>query len=337
MTETSNGKEARWWQRLESTRVECQLCPWHCRLDPGQTGRCGARQNVGGALHSLNYGQITSMALDPIEKKPLYHFFPGSGILSVGSFGCNLSCAFCQNWQISTQKPSCRYLQPEGLAELAVEQQNQGSIGIAYTYNEPMVSLEYVIDTARLVARHNLQNVLVTNGIVEQEPLEELLQHVDAMNVDIKAMDDQFYKELCGGLAAPARRTVEQALAADCHVEITNLLIPGHNDSDEQIQALVDWAADLSPTLPLHFSAYRPAHRLQVPPTPRESLERAYDIAARKLQFIYVGNMYIGGTTDTRCPDCGAVVVRRDGFSASREALNNGRCSSCGAELNIRQ
>lgn len=333
---SSGPVDARWWVRLPEGGVECRLCPWHCRPGPGETGRCGARENLGGRLVSLNYGQITSLALDPIEKKPLYHFHPGSGILSVGSFGCNLSCVFCQNWQISTQRAAARYLSPEALAQLAAEQRSAGSIGVAYTYNEPMVSIEYVTDSARLVAALGLKNVLVTNGIVEATPLEELLPHIHAMNVDIKAMDDEFYKRLCGGRAEPARRTVERAIES-CHVEITNLLIPGYNDSDEQIEALVDWAADVSPVMPLHFSAYHPAHRLTAPATPRETLERAYDIAARKMRFVYVGNMYIGGTTDTRCPVCGAIAVHRDGFSASTEALIDGRCSGCGAELNIRQ
>lgn len=327
--------EARWWVRLPEGEVECRLCPWHCRPMPGEIGRCGARQNVGGTLVSLNYGQITSIALDPIEKKPLYHFHPGSGILSVGSFGCNLSCQFCQNWRISTERPVTQYLPPDGLAQMAAEQRSAGSIGVAYTYNEPLVSIEYVTDAARLVAGLGLKNVLVTNGIVEPTPLEELLRYIHAMNVDIKAMDDEFYKRLCGGRAQPARKTVERAIQS-CHVEITNLLIPGYNDSDEQIRALVDWAADVSPMMPLHFSAYHPAHKLTAPSTPRETLERAYDIAARKMRFVYVGNMHIGGTTDTRCPTCGAVAVRRDGFSASTEALRDGRCSDCGAELNIR-
>jgi len=199
-----------------------------------------------------------------------------------------------------------------------------------------MVSFEYVIDCARLVAEADMVNVLVTNGIIEAEPLEELLPHIDAMNVDIKSMEDDFYKRLCGGRAMPARATVERAIS-DCHIEITNLLIPGENDSDEQIQALVDWAAGLSADLPVHFSAYHPAYKFDAPATPPATLKRAFEIAKLKLHFVYVGNMQIDGTADTRCPKCGAVAVRRGGLTADPAAIAEGRCSNCGAELNIVQ
>ncbi len=328
--------EARYWEKLDEQAVECLLCPWHCRIKPGSTGRCGARENQDGTLYSINYGQVTSLSLDPIEKKPLYHFFPGSNILSVGSFGCNLSCRFCQNSQISQGRPHTEYMSPQNLARVATERRSQGNLGVAYTYNEPMVSFEYVADTAPLVAEAGMKNVLVTNGIVEAEPLEELLPHIDAMNVDIKSMDDDFYKRLCGGRALPARATVERAIS-DCHVEITNLLIPGENDLEEQIRALVDWAAGLSADLPLHFSAYHPAYKFDAPPTPPETLKMAFEIASEKLSFVYVGNVHIDGTADTRCPSCGSVAVRRGGFAAGLAAISEGRCSNCGAELNIIQ
>ena len=328
--------QARYWRSLDDETVECLLCPWHCRIKPAATGRCGVRENRDGNLYAINYGQNTSVALDPIEKKPLYHFHPGAEILSVGSFGCNLTCRFCQNWQISHGRPPTRYMSPRELAELAVEHASRGNIGIAYTYNEPIVSFEYVMDTAALVAEAGLSNVMVTNGIIEPEPLEELLPLIDAMNVDIKSMDDDFYKRLCGGRAMPPRATVERAIT-QCHVEITNLLIPGENDSDDQIQALVNWAASLSPDLPLHLSAYHPAHEFNAPPTPVETLNRAFDIASSKLHFVYVGNARVPGTTDTKCAGCGTVVVKRNGYTARLEGISGGGCLACGAGLNIVQ
>lgn len=327
---------ASYFRSLGQQDVECLLCPWHCRIRPGKTGLCGARENREGTLYSANYGQVTSLALDPIEKKPLYHFYPGRPILSVGSFGCNLSCSFCQNWQISQGRPLSEYISPEKLVEMAVNCRPQGNLGVAYTYNEPFISYEYLADTAPLVAAEGMKNVLVTNGIVESEPLQALLPHLDAMNVDIKSMDDEFYRRLCGGRAQHPRDTVEAALA-HCHVEITNLLIPGENDSDEQIEALVDWAAGLSEHMPVHFSAYRPAHDFHAPSTPATTLKRAHEIAVSKLKFVYIGNLHLDGTTDTRCPSCDAVAVSRSGFQARPDCLSEGRCSNCGAGLNIIQ
>jgi pyruvate formate lyase activating enzyme len=327
---------ARYWRSLDDETVECILCPWHCRIKPDAVGRCDVRENRNGRLYTINYGQITSIALDPIEKKPLYHFHPGTEILSVGSFGCNLSCRFCQNWQIAHGRPPTRYMSPQELADLAVEYASRGSIGVAYTYNEPIVSCEYILDSAPLVAAAGLKNIMVTNGIIEPEPLDALLPFIDAMNVDIKSMDDDFYKRICGGRAQPPRATVEHAIT-ECHIEITNLLIPGENDADDQIEALVNWAASVSPDLPLHLSAYHPAHEFTAPPTPDETLKRAFDIATRKLHFVYVGNARVAGTTDTRCPNCGAVAVKRNGYTTQLESISEGRCSACGAALNIIQ
>lgn len=329
--------EARWWETRDAQTVECLLCPWHCQIKRDGLGQCGVRTNHDGALYSLNYGQVTSLAIDPIEKKPLYHFHPGSHIVSVGSFGCNLHCKFCQNWQISQHHPDTEYLSPEGLVQHALEhQRTQDNIGIAYTYNEPTVFLEYVLDSAKLAAEVGLKNVLVSNGIIEPEPLQEALPYIDAVNVDVKAMDDAFYTRLCGGKAGPARRTVEMAIE-HCHVEITNMLIPGENDSPDQIRELVDWASSVSPVMPIHFSAYRPAYKFNTPPTSPESLQVAYDIAIQKMSFVYVGNVYVDGTTDTYCPACGELAVSRSGLTARTGALLGGRCAACGTDLNIVQ
>jgi len=326
--------QARYWEPAED-HVQCFLCTWHCKIKPGKLGRCRARRNDAGALVSLNYGQVTAIALDPIEKKPLYHFHPGATILSLGTFGCNLTCQFCQNWEISQGRPATRPLPPEDAAKLAVEYVPRGNIGIAYTYSEPMIWHEYVTDTATLVRDAGLKNVLVTNGIVEEQPLRDLLPLVDAMNVDIKAMSEDFYRKLCSGAAWVPRRTVEMAFAAGVHVEITNLLIPGYNDSEDELRALFDWAASISPKLPVHLSAYRPAYKLDAPATPPSTLRKAYELAKEKLHFVYVGNLPLDGTSDTTCPQCHKLAIKRRGFSASAQSLQQGSCPECGEDLNV--
>ncbi len=327
--------ECRYYESAEGY-LQCGLCPWHCRIRPGKTGRCRVRENVDGVLRSLNYAEATSVTMDPIEKKPLYHFFPGTDILSLGTFGCNLSCVFCQNWTISQGRPSTQHIEPEQALKVAEEWRTKaGNIGIAYTYNEPIIWYEYVYDTARLVQEAGMQNVLVTNGIIEEEPLRELLPYIGAMNVDIKAWSDDFYRELCSGEAWPARRTVEIAVE-QCHVEITVLIIPGYNDSDEELTAIFDWAAAVREDMPVHLSRYHPAHKLDAPPTPAETLQRAYELARERLKYVYVGNIFLNGTTDTVCPQCGETVISRSGFSSRLVNMTDeGRCGSCGAGLNI--
>lgn len=328
-------REARYYETA-GDRVTCLLCPWHCGLALGKSGRCGVRTNRDGRLWTLNYAEVTSVALDPIEKKPLYHFHPGAQILSLGTFGCNLKCAFCQNWQISQQRPRTRELLPAQAAQAAADYVREGNIGLAFTYNEPFIWYEYVRETAALVKAAGLHNVLVTNGLVEAAPLEELLPFVDAMNIDVKAMSERFYREHCAGQGLPARLTVERA-AGRCHIEVTNLIIPGANDSESELRALVDWLAGVSPEIPLHFSAYHPDYHFDAPPTPPDTLRRAYDLAREKLRYVYVGNAWLPGTTDTRCAGCGQVAVRRRGMSGEVLGLTaEGRCTGCGADLNIR-
>lgn len=317
-------------------RTDCELCPWHCHIGPDRTGRCTVRRNTRGVLHTLNYAEVTSLALDPIEKKPLYHFKPGSTILSLGSFGCNLSCGFCQNWQLSQERAPSRTIPPAQAVQLAVEQVPAGNVGIAYTYNEPFVWYEYVRETAPLVQQAGLCNVLVTNGIIETQPLEELLPFIEAMNVDIKSMSERFYLQHCKGQALPARQTVERVFGR-CHVELTNLLIPGENDSEEDLRALVDWAASVSPDLVLHFSAYHPDYEFATPATPPETLRRAYELAKQKLRHVYVGNIDLPGTRDTECAGCGRLLVSRQGRRGKVVGLSNeGRCAGCGANTDIR-
>lgn len=323
-------KECLFWEPGEGT-ADCHLCPWQCRIKPDHVGVCAVRRNVGGTLRSLNYARVTSVALDPIEKKPLYHFHPGEPILSLGTFGCNLSCSFCQNWQISKREPPTQQLLPAQALELAEKYRHSaGNLGLAYTYNEPFIWYEYVAETARLIQGAGMKNVLVTNGVVEAEPLEALLPYIDAMNVDIKFWSKENYRKLCGGPGWQARKTVERAHER-CHVEITVLIIPGYNDSPQELDPLFDWAAGVDPVMPVHISRYHPAYKLDVPATPPETIMRAWQSARERLKYVYAGNLYLPGTTDTECAECGATLVERAGMESTVVGLNSeGGCKSCG-------
>ena len=273
-------------------KTRCELCFHHCALDEGQTGLCRARACQDGKIGSLNYGKLTSLALDPIEKKPLRRFHPGSLILSVGSFGCNLRCPFCQNHEISMAGDSgiqTVEVSPEQLAAKAAELVPQGNIGVAYTYNEPLISYEYVQDCASLVHEQGMVNVLVTNGTVEEEPWRALLPLVDAANIDLKGFTPSWYRRLGGDLETVKRSIV---LAAErCHVEVTTLLIPGENDSEEEIRELARWLASISSEIPLHLSRFFPRYRmLDRPPTPVEQVSRLAETARRYLSYVYTGN-----------------------------------------------
>ncbi len=274
----------------------CQVCMHHCALEPGQTGLCRARKNMGGEIVCENYGRITSLALDPIEKKPLYDFHPGSMILSVGSYGCNLRCPFCQNHEISMADGKgldTEQVSPEQLADLALmwkAQKRAGNIGIAYTYNEPLVGWEFVRDTARLVREYGMLNVLVTNGTASQEVLEELLPLIDAMNIDLKGFHEAYYRKLGGDL-----ETVKAFIARaqeNCHVELTTLIVPGENDSPEDMEAQAKWIAGLRPTIPLHITRFFPRYRMRDrEATDVEQLYRLAGTAERYLEKVYVGNV----------------------------------------------
>ena len=273
-------------------KTRCELCFHHCALNEGQTGLCRARACQDGKIVCLNYGKLTSLALDPIEKKPLRRFHPGSLILSVGSFGCNLRCPFCQNHEISLAGDSgipTVEVSPEQLAAKAAELVPQGNIGVAYTYNEPLIGYEYVQGCASLVHEQGMVNVLVTNGTVEEEPWRALLPLIDASNIDLKGFTPAWYRQLGGNLET-VKRSI--ALAAErCHVEVTTLLIPGENDSEEEIRELARWLASVSPEIPLHLSRFFPRYRmLDSPPTPVEQVYRLAEAARRYLSHVYTGN-----------------------------------------------
>lgn len=271
----------------------CPICPHHCRLREGETGRCRARVAEGGRVHAANYGRVTALAIDPVEKKPLYHFHPGSSILSVGSYGCNLRCPFCQNHEISqagAREADAAMLAPARLVALAQESRARGSIGVAFTYNEPLVGYEYVLDAARLLHAAGLAVVLVTNGQIEEAPLRRLLPFVDAMNIDLKGFTQDYYAWLGGDLET-TKRTIACAVAAGVHVEVTTLIVPGKNDAVEEMAAEAAFLAALSPDLPLHLTRYFPRYRLGLPPTPRATLEHLRAVARRSLRFVHLGNV----------------------------------------------
>lgn len=282
-------KEASYYEKTDATKkVRCRLCPNECLIADGKTGSCRVRVNKEGVLYSENYGRVSSVALDPIEKKPLYHYHPGEMILSLGTKGCNLHCDFCQNWQISQNDPPLKDLTSEDAVSKAKE---TGSFGIAYTYNEPFIWYEYLLETARLAKEEGLGNVLVTNGYVNREPLEEIIPYIDAMNIDVKSMEEDFYKKICKGSLKPVLDTAKRA-AGKSHVEITNLIIPTLNDRDKDFQNLVDWVADdLGEKTPLHFSRYFPCYKRDLAATSIDTLRRAERIAKKRLKNVYLGNI----------------------------------------------
>lgn len=280
-------------------KAVCWLCPHRCHLSDGQTGFCRARQNQGGIIRSLSYGLLTSAALDPIEKKPLYHFRPGSMILSLGSFGCNLRCPFCQNYTISQagrdgfegqQLPMDRTSPKEIVAAAQRLEETSGNIGVAFTYNEPLVGYEFVYDTARLLKEAGLAVVLVTNGQIEKDPWLHLLPYVDAVNIDLKGFTQSFY-DWIGGDLKTTKAAIEMAAEQGVHVEVTTLVIPGRNDRNEEMAAEAEWLAGLSAELPLHLSRYFPRYRSKIPMTPVETLQRLRRIAGARLRFVHLGNV----------------------------------------------
>lgn len=323
-------KEAMYYRKNVDGSVECVLCPHNCIISEGHTGICRVRRNIGGILYSENYAQVSSWGMDPVEKKPLYHFYPGNVIFSVGSIGCNFKCKFCQNWQIaqSTDVPT-QEVNPEDLVAIAKGQRK--NIGIAYTYNEPTIWYEYVLECAKLAHEEGLKNVLVTNGFIEKEPLNQILPFVDAMNIDLKAFHEDFYKKLSSGRLAPVMETIEIS-QKKCHVELTTLIIPGMNDSAEEIEALAKWVSSFRKDIPIHFTRYFPCYKLDIPATPFETIKKAREIALKYLDYVYTGNMTDETGSNTYCPSCGKMVIQRTGYFVQIE-MEDSKCPNCGRDI----
>lgn len=329
-------REALYYQKLENQIAQCLLCPHHCIIPSGKRGICGVRENIEGTLYSLIYGKASSIALDPIEKKPLYHFYPGSAILSIGTVGCNFKCPFCQNWTISQVEPEDIFLEDvnkELLLKLAIK---NDSIGISYTYNEPFIWYEFVLEVAKHFKEHNLKNVFVTNGFVEVEPFLEIAPYIDAMNIDLKSIREEFYNKLCKGSLKGVKRIIELAYEKGIHIELTNLIIPGYNDNKEEIVALIDYVANISSDIPLHFTRYFPAYKFTAPPTPIEILKFAYNEARKKLHYVYLGNIWDTEGSTTFCPNCGNELIVREGYFIRKNLLkNSNKCPYCGTSIPV--
>ena len=312
-------------------KIECTLCPHKCSISEGGSGICRVRRNRGGELDLPYYGALSGIAMDPIEKKPLYHYYPGRQILSAGFYGCNFRCPFCQNYNISQQLVGGGSITtPDELVDIA---ERRGSIGIAYTYSEPLVHYEYIMAAAKEAREKGLKNVLVTNGYINREPAAALLEYIDAANVDLKSFSRDFYRKEIKGSLDPVLDFIRQAAPA-VSLEVTTLVIPGKNDSESEVREISEFIAGIDPDIPLHLSCYYPTYKYTVEPTPPELVFRLAQTAGEFLNYVYAGNV---GTreTNTFCPGCGACLIRRKGYSTSVEALSEGACAKCGVKIPI--
>ena len=322
--------EAKHWEKINE-HIQCHICPHECKIMPGKSGQCRARKHDNGALWAINYGETTSIALDPIEKKPLYHFYPGSQIVSIACNSCNMRCPFCQNWEISKEEAKTQFISPEILVKIY---QEHASLGIAYTYTEPLMWYEYILDAGELIHKAGGKNVLVSNGLINEDPFTDILPLIDAINIDLKTMNADIYKRTLKGNLDTVKRTIEIA-HEHCHVEITNLLVTGLNDKKRDIDALVDYIAGIDVHIPVHFSRYYPNYRYDKPPTPEKKLYYAFERAREKLKYVYLGNIPTDDGANTYCPSCKTLLVERMHFRAMTKGLKANRCKKCGEKINI--
>jgi pyruvate formate lyase activating enzyme len=323
-------REARFWHRLDGD-AQCTLCHQQCRIKPGKRGICGVRENQDGTLMTLVYGNLIAANVDPIEKKPFYHFLPGSLAYSIATMGCNFRCLHCQNADISqlpaeTGKISGQYMPPEGVVAQA---QEYGCQSIAYTYTEPTIFFEYAYDVAKLAKESGLKNVFVSNGYTGEEAAQKIMPILDANNIDLKG-DDQFYRRICGARIDPVKHNIMMMWDAGVWVEITTLIIPGYNDSEEQLRGIAKFLAEVSTDIPWHVSAFYPMYRLKdAPRTGADALRRGVSIGREAgLKYVYAGNIP-GESEDTKCPACGEMLVERSSFRVMKNAIVDGRCPSC--------
>lgn len=321
--------------KTSGDRIQCLLCPHLCRVAEGKTGICGVRKNNGKEIELITYGVISGFALDPVEKKPLYHFYPGHNILSIGSYGCNMRCDFCQNYDISQTVPekAQKGVSPEELVATALGSKN--NVGLAFTYNEPIISFEYVRDVAIAIHDAGMKTVMVSNGYVMSDPLDEIIDFTDAFNIDLKAISQSSYRKLTGADLEPVKSTLKKIALSGKHLEITSLIIPGHNDIDSAMQVQTEWiASELGKRVPLHLSRYFPRYKRDDPATSGDTLKRLYEIASEKLDYVYVGNTQSNSGQDTKCPGCSQVVTYRSGYSTNVVNIDEkGNCKNCGTQI----
>lgn len=330
-------KEAEYYTKTKNNKIICNLCPHNCIIKDGQRGNCGIRKNINGELFTEIYEKISAINFDPIEKKPLYHFYPGREILSIGTIGCNLHCKFCQNSDISQTNieefPYLKTYTSEEIIEIAL--QKSDNIGIAYTYNEPIIWFEYVLETAKLAKAKNLKNVMVTNGYINKKPLEELMPYIDAFSVDLKAFTEDFYSKITSSKLEPVKETLKTIYKNHKHLEITNLIIPGLNDDEKIFKDMVLWIAkELDKDVVLHLSRYFPTYKLDIKKTPISTLDKLYDIAKKTLTNVYQGNIKAFEKDITYCQKCKKAVIKRNGYSTDISGLDkNGNCIYCGNKI----
>ncbi len=328
--------ESKYFKKLNG-ETECLLCPHNCIIKEGKHGICIVRKNQNGKIVPENYGKVSSLHPDPIEKKPLYHFYPGQAILSIGTFGCNLKCKFCQNYDISQPKVTNllnrKTYKPEDIIRIAIEMKDNH--GIAYTYNEPIIWFEFVMETATKAHDEGLYNVMVSNGFINEKPLFDLFHVIDAWNVDLKAFTEDFYRKYTSSKLLPVKESIKNIKKAGKHLEITNLVIPGLNDDEKKFSEMVKWISDeTGKDTPLHISRYFPTYLINIPATPVSTLERFYKIASEYLNYVYLGNIATSTGKDTYCPECNNLIISRSGYSTRINGLTTqGHCTNCDKKI----
>jgi len=317
-------------------KVQCELCPKMCIIGPGQSGECRVRINIDGVLRTVVYGYPCSIHIDPIEKKPFFHFLPGTMTFSLATVGCNLHCRNCQNWEISQANPEdseAVFCPPDKLVELT---RNYNCSSLSYTYTDPVVYYEYTYDSAKLARAANIRNTLITAGYINQEPWKKLLQYVDAARIDLKSISDDFYRRICSGTLKPVLDSLVETRASNVHLEVINLVIPTLNDKPDEIRRLARWVkANLGRDVPLHFSGFYPQYKMQnLPPTSLRTLEMARQIAISEgLDYVYIGNVSSETGENTYCPGCKRLLIERKGFTLLQYRLKDGRCPDCSREI----
>ena len=327
--------DALYYTVKENNTIQCELCPHNCIIKDKESGICKVRKNVDGKLISTNYGLISSMGFDPIEKKPLYHFYPGEEILSVGSLGCNLKCKFCQNWQISQTgvekfRRESEKLSPEQVAQIA--QSKQSNVGVAYTYNDPIVFYEFMLHTAQKIKENNQKNVMVTNGFINNKPLSNLHSVIDAYSIDLKAFNNDFFVKYTKSKLTPVKQTLINIAKANKHLEITNLVIPTLNDNPKEFEQMVQWIAEnTGKETVLHLSRYYPTYELSIEGTSVNKLLELKEIAKNYLNYVYIGNVNLPQENNTYCSKCGELIIKRSGYRIEKLSLTpKGNCNKCG-------
>jgi len=324
-------KEAKYYKQLDNNNVKCVLCPHECIISPESRGKCKVRKNIEGKLYSENFSIVSAIHNDPIEKKPLYHFYPGKNILSIGSIGCNLKCKFCQNHNISQTTVDkfshAKIIIPDVVINEAKRTRN--NIGIAYTYNEPTVWYEFMLETAEKARAHKMKNIVVTNGYIKKEPLEELINYTDAFNIDLKAYTEKFYKKQTKATLKPVLKTIERISTSKTHYEITNLIIPGLNDKKKIFKEMVKILADINKDTVLHLSRYFPSYKTTIEPTNKTKMLKLFEIAKKYLDFVYLGNMITDRGQNTYCPKCNTKLISRSKYFTQINGLSENTCINC--------